>query len=140
VTALDLRGIDGESFNLVAESNLTAFDYLHALDRSVGAEFQKIPTPPWKFYLADVAKWLVKRAIRHPDRRRPCYRDWETRTQRAHFDCSKARTVLNWVPTSARDEIIKRGIDEPALELVSAAPPTDVSPRVELATPLSTTH
>jgi nucleoside-diphosphate-sugar epimerase/predicted dehydrogenase len=140
VTALDVRGVEGESFNLVAESNLTAFDYLQALDDSVGAEFQKIPTPPWKFYVADVAKWLVKRAIRHPDRRRPCYRDWETRTQRAHFDCSKARRVLNWNPTSARDEIIKRGIDEPALELMSAAPPTDVSPRVELATSRSTTH
>ena len=138
VTALDVQGIDGESFNLVAESNLTAFDYLQALDRSIGAEFQKIPTHPWKFYVADVAKWLVKRAIRHPDRRRPCYRDWETRTQRAHFDCSKARKVLNWNPTSARDEIIRRGIDEPALDLVSAAPPTDLSPRVELATSLST--
>jgi nucleoside-diphosphate-sugar epimerase/predicted dehydrogenase len=140
VTALGLRGIEGESFNLVAESNLTAFEYLQALDRSVGAEFQKIPTPPWRFYMADVAKWLVKRAIRHPDRRRPCYRDWETRTQRAHFDCSKARRVLNWNPTSARDEIIRRGIDEPAQELLSAAPPSDMGPRAELATSLSATH
>ena len=98
VTALDAPGIEGESFNLVAESSLTALDYLEALDRCTGVEFQKIPTPPWKFYLADVAKWLVKRAIRHPDRRRPSYRDWETRTQRAHYDCSKARKLLNWNP------------------------------------------
>ena len=101
VAALDVPGIEGESFNLVAESGLTALDYLEALERSAGVEFQKIPTPPWKFYLADVAKWLVKRAIRHPDRRRPSYRDWETRTQRAHYDCSKARKLLNWDPDRA---------------------------------------
>ena len=99
VAALDAPGIEGESFNLVAESDLTARDYLDALEHCAGVEFQKIPTPPWKFYLADVAKWLVKRAIRHPDRRRPSYRDWESRTQRAHYDCSKARKVLNWNPT-----------------------------------------
>ncbi len=61
VTALDVPNLEGESFNLVAGSGLTAFDYLEALDRSIGADFQKIPTSPWKFYLADLAKWLVKR-------------------------------------------------------------------------------
>ena len=83
VAALDTSGIEGESFNLVAESELTAWDYLTALEVWTGVEFQKIPTPLWKFYLTDIAKWLVKRAIRHPDRRRPSYRDWESRTQRA---------------------------------------------------------
>ena len=96
LAALDVPGIEGESFNLVAESDLTARDYLDALERSVGVEFQKIPTPLWKFYLTDAAKWLGQRRSRHPDRRRPCYRDSESRTQRAHYDCSKARRVLNW--------------------------------------------
>jgi nucleoside-diphosphate-sugar epimerase len=59
-------------------------------------------------------KWIVKRAIRHSDRRRPSYRDWETRTQRAHYDCSKARKLLNWNPTGAQAEIIRRGIQLPA--------------------------
>ena len=86
VTALDVPGIEGESFNLVAESDLTAFGTISTpWTARIGVEFQKIPTPLWKFYLADVAKWLVKRAIRHPDRRRPSYRDWESRTQRAHL-------------------------------------------------------
>jgi nucleoside-diphosphate-sugar epimerase/predicted dehydrogenase len=117
VAALDAPGIEGESFNLVAESDLTARDYLDALEKCAGVEFQKIPTPLWKFYLADAAKWLVKRAIRHPDRRRPSYRDWESRTQRARYDCSKARRLLNWEPTSVPAEIIRQGIDEPAREL-----------------------
>ena len=118
VTAMDTPGIAGESFNLVADAQISALEYLEALEACTGAAYQKIPTPPWKFYLADVAKWLVKRAIRHPDRRRPSYRDWESRTQRARFDCSKARRLLNWEPTSVHDEIIRRGIQAPAQELL----------------------
>ena len=75
---------------------LIIFDYpTPSMAREQAVEFQKIPTPLWKFYLADAAKWLVKRAIRHPDRRRPSYRDWESRTQRARYDCSKARRLPN---------------------------------------------
>jgi predicted dehydrogenase/nucleoside-diphosphate-sugar epimerase len=118
VTGLNTQGIEGESFNLVADSRLGALDYLKALEEYASVEFQKIPTPPWKFYLVDVAKWLVKRVIRHHDRRRPSYRDWETRTQQALYDCSKARMLLNWNPTSAPAEIIRRGIQLSALELL----------------------
>ena len=134
VAALDTPGIEGESFNLVAESQLTAREYLTALEDCTGVEFQKIPTPLWKFYLIDVAKWLVKRAIRHPDRRRPSYRDWESRTQRAHYDCSKARKVLGWNPTDARDEMIRKGIQGPAGELFDWAVPSAGATRAWLAT------
>jgi predicted dehydrogenase/nucleoside-diphosphate-sugar epimerase len=122
VAALDIPDIEGQSFNLIAESGLTARDYLAALESCTGVEFQKISTPLWKFYVADVAKWVVKLAIRHPDRRRPSYRDWESRTQRAHYDCSKAREVLGWRPTDVRDEMIRKGIEEPALEFFDCDP------------------
>jgi predicted dehydrogenase/nucleoside-diphosphate-sugar epimerase len=134
VAALDAPDIEGESFNLVAESKLTAREYLTALEGCTGVEFQKIPTPLWKFYLIDVAKWLVKRAIRHPDRRRPSYRDWESRTQRAHYDCSKARKVLGWNPTDARDEMIRKGIQGPAGELFDWAVPSAGATPAWLAT------
>ena len=125
VAALNVPGIEGQSFNLVAESKITAREYLAALEQYTGVEFQKISTPPWKFYVGDVAKWLVKRAIRHPDHRFPSYRDWESRTQHAHYDCSKARKVLGWKPTDARDDIIQKGIREPAVDLFAWAPPPD---------------
>jgi predicted dehydrogenase/nucleoside-diphosphate-sugar epimerase len=118
VAALDAEGIDGESFNLIANTDLTARDYITALQKSAGAAFEVIPTPPWTFYANDMAKWIVKVIVGHPDRkRRPSYRDWETRTQRAHYDCSKARKVLNWAPVDDRDEIIHRGIDLPVAEI-----------------------
>ncbi len=119
ISALDAPGIEGQSFNLIADSGITAREYIEALERSVGAEFRKIPTAPWKFYVVDVLKWMVKRAIRHPDRRRPSLRDWESRTQNARYDCSKARRLLKWEPTDAPAEVIRRGIDEPARELLA---------------------
>jgi predicted dehydrogenase/nucleoside-diphosphate-sugar epimerase len=116
IAALSTPGIDGESFNLVAETDLTAVDYLAALEDYSSVSFQKYPTPPWRFYAADMAKWIVKRMVRHPDQRKPSYRDWETRTQQARFDCTKAREVLGWDPVTSRDELVRRGIHEPASE------------------------
>jgi nucleoside-diphosphate-sugar epimerase len=95
VAAVDVAEIEGESFNLVAETDLTAFDYLKALEEHAGVLFQKFPTPPWEFYAVDLVKWAVKQMVRHPDKRRPSYRDWVSRTQRAHYDCTKARRLLN---------------------------------------------
>lgn len=116
IAAVDARDIEGESFNLVADCDLSALDYLQALEEHAGVSFQKFPTPPWKLYAGDLAKWLVKQAVRHPDERKPSYRDWESRTQRARYDCTKARKMLNWSPISDRDEMIRRGIQVPASE------------------------
>jgi nucleoside-diphosphate-sugar epimerase len=116
VIALDTPGIEGEAFNLVAETRLSALDYLQALETSAGVTFQKFPTPPWKFYLADLGKWFIKRLVRHPDRRRPSYRDWETRTQCAYYDCTKARKVLNWEPVCDPEEFVYRAIQVPCAE------------------------
>jgi nucleoside-diphosphate-sugar epimerase len=119
VAGLNAQGIEGESFNLVADSTISARDYLSALEECAGVSFQRISTPPWKFYAIDLMKWAVKQAVRHPDRRRPSLRDWESRTQRARYDCSKARRRLNWRPVDDRDELIRRGIRLPASEFLA---------------------
>ena len=119
VAGLKAQGIEGESFNLVADSTISARDYLSALEEGAGVSFQRISTPPWKFYAIDLMKWAVKQAVRHPDRRRPSLRDWESRTQRARYDCSKARQQLNWRPVNDRHELIRRGIHLPASEFLA---------------------
>ena len=119
VAGLKAQGIEGESFNLVADSTISARDYLSALEEEAGVSFQRISTPPWKFYAIDLMKWAVKQAVRHPDRRRPSFRDWESRTQRARYDCSKARQRLNWRPVDDRHELIRRGIHLPASEFLA---------------------
>jgi len=66
-----------------------------------------------------MAKWLVKQLVRHRERQRPSYRDWESRTHRARYDCTKARTTLGWTPTDDRDELIRRGVQLPASEFLA---------------------
>ena len=113
------RTIEGCSFNLVADPCLSAREYLDELDRAGGMRVQRHATPIFKFYRADMMKWMVKVAVRHPERRMPAYRDWESRTQKAAFDCTAAKTELNWKPVSERDELVRRGIEVPLMEALN---------------------
>ncbi len=118
VAALDVDGIEGQSFNLVDEPCITANEYLDELERCTGFKLQRLPTAVYKLFLVDLLKYLVKCVVRHPGRRLPSYRDWESRRQLAIFDCSKARRVLNWQPAADRAKIIENGIAAPAEELL----------------------
>lgn len=116
IAAMETPGIEGRSFNLVGDPLLTAQEYLDALDRAGGMKIQRHATPIARFYLKDLMKWVVKVAVRHPERRLPSYRDWESRTGRAVFDCSAAKKELGWNPESDRGELVRRGIEEPLEE------------------------
>lgn len=103
--------IEGRSYNLIDIPLLTARDYLSELQRLSGIPLDVRPRSIWQFYLSDMAKWGVKVAVRHPDRIRiPSYRDWESRTHKAHFDCQRACAELGWVPASSRQRMIDEGI------------------------------
>jgi nucleoside-diphosphate-sugar epimerase/predicted dehydrogenase len=118
VSALDRPGLEGSTFNLVGDPLLSGQEYLDALDRAGSFQLQRQATPIWRFYLADLLKWVVKVLVRHPDRRVPSFRDWESRTQRATFDCSETRSRLGWCPVADREELIRKGIEEPLAELL----------------------
>lgn len=116
IAAMGKPGIEGRSFNLVAEPCLSAREYLDELDRAGALRIQRHATPIWQFYLLDLMKWVVKVAVGHKERRFPSYRDWESRTQAAVFDCTAARTALGWEPVRSKDELVRRGIEEPLKE------------------------
>jgi nucleoside-diphosphate-sugar epimerase/predicted dehydrogenase len=118
IAAMEKPGIEGRSFNLVADPCLSAQEYLDELDLAVGMRVERYATPIWRFYLRDMMKWVVKVAVRHPERQLPSSRDWESRTQRAHFDCTAAKTMLGWSPVSERDELVRQGIEEPLREIM----------------------
>ncbi|MGA2496502.1 MAG: NAD-dependent epimerase/dehydratase family protein [Tepidisphaeraceae bacterium] len=119
VAAMDTQEIDGQSFNLVGDPCLSGQEYLDELERFAGIKLMRHPTPIWKFYLGDMFKWVIKVLVRHPERRRPSYHDWESRTQRAIFDCSQTKQQLNWLPVTDRNEIIRCGIQIPISEVVN---------------------
>ncbi|HET9552879.1 MAG TPA: NAD-dependent epimerase/dehydratase family protein [Anaeromyxobacteraceae bacterium] len=117
VAALDAPGLEGRSFNLVGPPLLSAQGYLDALDRAGGFTVQRHATPILRFFAADLAKWAVKVLVRHPERRLPSWRDWESRTQRATFDCGAAREALGWRPEGDREALIRRGIEAPLRDI-----------------------
>jgi nucleoside-diphosphate-sugar epimerase/predicted dehydrogenase len=111
VRCMDTPGIEGRSFNLIDLPLLSARDYLDALQRLADIRIQIDYTPIWRFWLDDLSKWPVKKAVRHPDgSRRPSYHDWESRTQKAVFDCTRTREALRWSPASDRQRIVEEGI------------------------------
>ena len=113
IAAIDRPGIEGRAFNLVADPCLSAQEYLDELDRAGQMRVRRYATPIWRFYLLDMVKWIVKVAVRHPERRRPSYSDWESRTAQAHFDCATTKSALGWNPVSERSEMVRKGIAEP---------------------------
>jgi nucleoside-diphosphate-sugar epimerase len=111
VRSIQVTGIEGRSYNLVDIPLLSARDYLDQWQKLSGAKVRAYYRPIWQFYMADLAKWFVKVAVGHPDKHRiPSYFDWNSRTQRAIFDCTRARNELGWTPASDRDILIKEGI------------------------------
>jgi len=98
---------------------LSAQEYLDALDQAGGIRIQRHATPIARFYFQDMLKWVVKVAVRHPERRMPSYRDWESRASRAVFDCTAAQKVLGWRPVADRDTLIRHGIEEPLKDMLA---------------------
>jgi predicted dehydrogenase/nucleoside-diphosphate-sugar epimerase len=111
VRMMEPDGIEGRSYNLVDVPLLTAHEYLEELQKFLGYPIRVVPTPIARFYLSDMGKWVVKMAVKHPDRQRvPSYSDWESRTQKAIFNCDLTRSELNWQPASDRRRMIDEGI------------------------------
>ena len=119
IRCIETPGVEGQSFNLVGDPLFNAAEYLDELERHAGIRLIRRRGPIWRFFAADSLKWMVKTLARYPDRPLPSYRAWEGRTGAAFFDCSKAKQLLGWKPTSDRAELIEAGIRLPALEFVA---------------------
>jgi nucleoside-diphosphate-sugar epimerase len=119
IRCIETPGVEGESFTLVGDPYFDASEYLDELERHAGVRLTRRHGPIWRFFAADSLKWLVKTLARYPDRPLPSYRAWEGRTAAAFFDCSKAKRLLGWQPTTDRAALIHAGIRVTALEFVA---------------------
>jgi nucleoside-diphosphate-sugar epimerase/predicted dehydrogenase len=115
ILSMEKPNIEGQSFNLIDAPLLSAQDYIHSLEETLHAKIEAIPTSLTSFYTLDCFKYGVKVLVGHKDRRLPSWRDWSSRTQRATYDCTKAREQLGWRPASNKAHLIERGIRIPAL-------------------------
>jgi nucleoside-diphosphate-sugar epimerase/predicted dehydrogenase len=116
VAAAGADGVVGENFNLVGEPLLNAREYNAELEKAGGLKLDVRPTPILSFYCNDMVKWCAKVMVRHPERRLPSFRDWQSRAQRAAFDCGKAKRLLGWLPCADRGRMIEEGIAQPVRE------------------------
>jgi nucleoside-diphosphate-sugar epimerase len=116
---VEIEGIEGMSFNLVSDPCLDARTYVAELGKVLEMRIDVSPMPAWRSYMAELGKWLVKGLIRHPGRRLPSYRDWQTRSHQARFDCSLARRVLGWNSVVERERMLEEGVRRPAAAWVA---------------------
>lgn len=110
VKGMDVSGIEGKTFLLTDEPQLSARDYVEALSGFLGMRIRSRSKAIARHYLADAGKELIKHLIRHPNRRVPSYRDWACRAQAARYDSSASRAVLDWNPAGSKAALIERGI------------------------------
>jgi nucleoside-diphosphate-sugar epimerase len=112
ILALDKPGIEGQAFLLTDEPLLSGRDYVEAVSATCGTLIRAEATSAWKFYAGDLLKETAKHLIRHPNRKMPSYRDWDSKSHRARYDSAKTRDVLGWKPAGTREALIERGIVE----------------------------
>lgn len=116
VRAIDVPGIEGESYNLTSTPCITAHEYLDEFERFAGIKLRRVPTPALRAYTASIAKWAIKSIGRDPNAAFPSYADWEGRSFAAVFDSSKAERQLGWSPVKEREILIREGIHVPVKE------------------------
>jgi nucleoside-diphosphate-sugar epimerase len=114
--ALGRKDLDGQSFNLVGEADVTAHDYLDELERVTGLRIRRVATSSVRYFAEEVAKYTLRTLGRDPNRRRPSYAEFAARTCCAAFDTSRAKERLAWEPTKIRDVVVRQGIHVPARE------------------------
>ncbi len=120
IAAGTVKGVEGRCYNLSARQSITARDYVAEMERAGGLRIDAEPVSVAHWFLQDAAKWLVKMAVRHPGRLvRPSFHDWDCRSQRAVFECSAARTDLDWRPEDRTEEVLRRGVAEPLQRLLA---------------------
>jgi nucleoside-diphosphate-sugar epimerase/predicted dehydrogenase len=118
---LAMRGGDdvvGKAFLLADKPMLNAREYVDILSREIGTRIRAKTMPIWRHFLSDWLKELVKNLVRHPNRRIPSYRDWDSRSHRARYDSRVTQQVLGWKPAGDRQALIERGIVEPVREFI----------------------
>jgi nucleoside-diphosphate-sugar epimerase len=118
VLAMRAAGIAGQSLLVTDKPMLSAREYVALVSKEMRVNIHAEAVPIWRHYVNDWVKESVKNLVKHPNRRRPSFRDWDSRSQRAVFDSAKTQQLLGWRPVGDRQQLIDRGIVEPVREFM----------------------
>jgi nucleoside-diphosphate-sugar epimerase len=110
VLALGRTDIAGETFLLTDAPMLSGKEYVDIVSNTLGTKLRAEPTSIFKFFIIDAFKEAAKNIIKHPNRKIPSYRDWDSRSHRATYDNSKTKQTLGWKPVENREVLIEKGI------------------------------
>ncbi|MCP1337652.1 NAD-dependent epimerase/dehydratase family protein [Futiania mangrovi] len=112
VQALEARGIDGKTYNLVGDARPSAREFLEQYARVSGRPLVYHSGSPTRLWLTDVAKWMIKR-IGGRRVALPSRRDVVSRGLYAIFDCGAAKADLDWSPVSELTVFYERALPRP---------------------------
>lgn len=116
VRAINVPGIEGESYNLCSAPCITANEYLDEFEQRAGVKLRRVPTAAVRNYTEALGKWAIKSIGRDPNTAFPSMADFEGRSLAAVFDYSKAERQIGWSPVKDRETLIKEGIHLPVDE------------------------
>lgn len=105
VSACAAPAIGGRAFNLVGDVRLDARDYTSALAAALGRPLRFHPQSPYRLWLIERGKWLIKR-LGGRRAAAPALRDLLSRGLRADFDCTDAKRALDWHPVADREAFL----------------------------------
>jgi predicted dehydrogenase/nucleoside-diphosphate-sugar epimerase len=106
VVARPGKDLEGRTLNLCSRAPLSAAEVVAAFAAATGRALRFHPRPLAVSQVAEVGKWLLKRAggRRAPF---PSYRDLAAREMRAAFASETARELLGWRPIEQREAFLR---------------------------------
>ncbi len=110
VLALGRYEIAGKTFLLTDDPFISGKEYVDIVSKEIGTKLRAESTPIWKFFIIDSFKEGAKNLIKHPNRKIPSYRDWDSRSHRARYDSTKTKEMLGWQPAGSKEKLVENGI------------------------------
>ena len=102
-------GVDGQAINLCANPGLSGHQVVDALREATGRALHFHPRRLWVSQVAEIGKWLIKRAGRRKAPFPP-YRDLKSRALGTQFASNVARDQLGWKPVEEREAFLDAAV------------------------------
>lgn len=110
VLAKDAPGVEGMSFNLSGDIRPTAAQFVEILRNRTKRNFRFYRRSLLLMGSLEWMKWGLKAVTRNPNNVRVSNRDLQSLTMAADLDCSEAKRMLGWNPTSDPEEFYREAI------------------------------